>query len=57
MPSLEALEERAAPFSEVVARYVKASPDMLDGIRRGVAEVREGKTRLWKDIRRELRLG
>ncbi len=58
MPSVEALRERViTPFSEILVRYAKGSPDILNGIRRGVAEMRDGKSRPWADIKRELRLG
>ncbi len=58
MPSLEALQERAAePFSELLVKYAKASPNIVDGIRRGVAELRAGKTRAWSDIKREAGIG
>ena len=61
MPTVLAFREAATgtamPFPEYVAKYVRESPDLMDGIKRGVAAVREGKITSWEDARRELGLG
>jgi len=61
MPSTLVLEQTEdhtkLPFSEYVAHYVKASPDFIEGIGRGLAALRAGKVRPWGDIKRDLGLG
>ena len=61
MPTMLAFREAAAPmpmtFPEHVVKYVKESPDIMDGIRRGVADLNEGKVTPWEDVKRELGLG
>ena len=42
---------------EYMTKYVKESPDLMDAIKRGVADVRAGRITSWEDARRELGLG
>ena len=60
MPAELALREAARsaePFPEYLARYMKASPSFMDGIRRGVTAFKEGRISPWEDVERELGLG
>ena len=60
MPTALAFREAApstVPFPEYLANYIKASPDFMEGIRAGVAALREGKITLWEDEEQELELG
>lgn len=61
MPTVLAFREAAATMPmlspEYIVKYVKESPDLMDAIKRGVADVREGKIISWEDARRELGLG
>ena len=41
-------------FGEYVAQYIRDSSDFMEGIRRGLLALREGKVRPWKEVKREL---
>lgn len=60
MPTDLALREAAAPppasFPDYMAMWVKQSPDLMAGIKRGVAAFRQGNVRPWKDVKRDLGL-
>ena len=43
-------------FPHYVAEYVTASAEFVDGIRRGLADLRRGDIAPWEDIKRELGL-
>jgi len=61
MPTLLAYEKTAAPTAaslrECIAAYVQETPDLIHGIRRGVAAFREGKVTPWEEVKRELGVG
>lgn len=44
-------------FPNYVAEYVTASAEFLDGIRRGLADLRRGDITPWEDVKQELGLG
>ena len=44
-------------YPNYVAEYLKASPDFMEGVRRGLAEVHEGKIIPWNEVKQELGLG
>ena len=42
--------------SGFVAQFSKSSPEIMDGIRRGIAAVKAGKVQSWEEVKRELGL-
>ncbi len=57
MPSEDIIEDgwlRGLPFNVLVATWVKAQPEMMAGIREGVAAMKEGRVRPWEEVEREL---
>ncbi len=60
MSSLVAMQPSlgyAEPISRSLATAVKGTPDLMSGIRRGLADRKAGRVRPWKEIRQELKLG
>jgi len=41
----------------LMVNYVKQSPDLMAGIRRGVTAMKAGRVKAWKEVKRELGLG
>ena len=39
------------PFSDYLARYMRADDEFMDGIRRGVADVLAGRVKSWDEIK------
>ncbi len=61
MPTELALREAASPpvpsLPSYMGDYVKQSPDLMAGIRRGVAAFKRGEVTPWEEVKRELGLG
>lgn len=45
------------PYSAYKARYVRLVPDVREGIRRGVADLKAGRVTTWEEVKRELGIG
>lgn len=56
MPTALAESPAKMAFSAYVAEYMKAAPDFIEGTRRGIAAVKEGRVRRWAEVRKELGL-
>ena len=44
-------------FHEHVSSYIRGSHDFMGGIRRGLADCREGRIKPWSKIKKELGIG
>lgn len=44
-------------FHDYLAEYIKADTDFMDGIRRGVADCKEGRVTPWVEVKKELGIG
>ena len=44
------------PYKAYVARYMRADYETREGIRKGIADIKAGRTTPWSEIKRELRL-
>ena len=57
MATMSVIEEPTdMPFGAYVARYMRASFEVRDGLRKGIADIKAGRTTPWSEVKRELGL-
>ncbi len=56
MAGEEILRKKADTLGEYVRRYFRDNSEIMDGIRKGLADIKAGRVRPWSEIKKELRL-
>ena len=53
MPIIKEGKREEVSLNDHIAEYIKADIDFMDGMRKGVKACKEGRVRLWSEIKRE----
>jgi len=61
MGGIELLERggrtRGVSFGDYIRGYIRGDTELMDAIRQGLADIKAGRIRPWKDIKKELHIG